>query len=248
MDIGVLSFIKHLAFLKGDGVFWTMPVEFMFYLILPFVVLLLMKGRTYFWLFIVLSLAYSVYHFLIYSGHNTLAPLKLVEIGHSSQFLSLFVMGVVMGVISKNKYIMDAYLKNESVYNYAINVMFFVLLMASFLLVSKSLLGFHQPFYLIRFMSFIYAVSFGFVLLSLANGNEFLRKRLANKVLVFIGKVGFSWYLLHMLVLEISNQFILNPKIKFMIATLFIASLSLLTFKVIEEPFMKLGKRISAYK
>lgn len=34
LDDNIQSLIKHLLFIKGDGIFWTIPVEFTFYFIL----------------------------------------------------------------------------------------------------------------------------------------------------------------------------------------------------------------------
>lgn len=245
IDLGIFEFIKHLLFLKGDSVFWTLPVEFMFYFILPFLVLLIIKDYSWVYLLVMISFLYSLYHFLIYAGYNTLPALKIVEIQHSSQFISLFLLGVIAGVTSKNKLVLTIYKRNESKYNILVNIVFTIVIILSFILVSKNLFGFEQPLYLIRFVSFGYAVVFGAVLFSLANGNIFLRNIFMNKILIFMGHVGFSWYLLHMLIIEIVNKYSLESWEKFIISTVFIAILSYISFKMIEEPFMKLGKIIS---
>lgn len=244
---GFEGFIKHILFLKGDGIFWTIPTEFMFYLVLPFVAVFLLKATIYRYLLVFLLAAiYGFYHVFIYIGFIELPPLKIAEINKHSQYLDVFLIGVVFGMSSKEAVVKEYYLKHKLFLDKSILILFLLTLLVTIILVSKNFLGFNQPFYDFRFLSGFFAIVFSLALVSTQLGNTYLRNIFTFKPFVFCGVVGYSWYLLHFAVVQFLNEFGIEPWVKFVIGTCSISLISLVSYKFIEEPFINLGKRISS--
>jgi peptidoglycan/LPS O-acetylase OafA/YrhL len=246
IDGEFFGFIKHLLFIKGDSLFWTISAEFVFYLILPLVALFLSKKRfTAVIFFTIVSLAYSFYHFLIYAKILELPGIKFVQIKHASQFFDVFIIGVVFGFLSSDKTAKDFYKKHQKLLDNLSFFIFIFTILITFIFVAKHFLVFNQPLYLFRFISIYYAFAFGLILLSTHYGNTHLRKIFELKLFMFCGIVGYSWYLLHFPILAYINIFDLPPIIKLLISTALISIIALAGYKFIEEPFIKIGKNIS---
>jgi peptidoglycan/LPS O-acetylase OafA/YrhL len=218
---GFLGYLKHLVFYKGDGVFWTIPTEFVFYLVLPFIALYLMKGGYRYFVVLFVAFFYGVYHILIYAQFSDHLSLKIVDINQHSQYLDVLKFDVV-------------------IFNVFCLFLFFTII-----LVSKKLFIFEQPFYHIRYLSTLYAAVFGLALFSAYMGNELLQKFMSFKPFIFCGVVGYSWYLLHMPILELTNMLEFPSPVKFILSTFFTAALSYISYRIIEKPFVRLGERLS---
>lgn len=243
---GLIGLIKHLFFIKGDSLFWTISAEFIFYLILPPLALFLVKKRYKALIFLAVgSIAYSFYHLLIYAKISNLPGLKIVDIRHASQFLDVFVVGVIFGFLSVDKKAKFYYTKHAKKLDLIAFYTFVITMILTFTLIAKHFLVFNQPFYLFRFISIGYAFAFGFILLSTHLGNTILRNIFQLKIFMFSGIVGYSWYLLHFPVLAFINGFDLIPPVKLILSTGLITIISLISYLFIEEPFIKLGKKIT---
>lgn len=243
---GLSGLIKHLLFIKGDSVFWTISTEFVFYLILPMLTIYLINKRYKAVVILLLaSITYSFYHLLIYANIINLPGLKIVDIKHVSQFLDVFVVGVIFGFLSHDKKTISFYKKHQKSFDVTATIMFISVISITFILVAKKFIIFNQPLYQFRFISFGYAFVFGFILLSTHFGNKQLRKLFQLKLLMFCGIVGYSWYLLHMPVLEFTNSLELSSPVKLIISTILVVIVSLIGYLFIEEPFIKIGKTIT---
>lgn len=243
---GLEGFVKHILFLKGDGIFWTIPAEFMFYLVLPFVAIFLLKGTFFRYASVFgIASAYSIYHVLLYIGLIEVPSIKIVDINKHSQYLDVFLIGVFFGMLSKESAIKEFYVRNKFGLDKAILILFLLIIATSIILVSKDFLYLNQPFYHFRFLSGLFAVVFGLALLSSQLGNTYLRNLFTFKPFIFCGVVGYSWYLLHFIVIQFLNEFSVEPWVKFVMGTFLISLISLASYKFVEEPFIKLGKRIS---
>jgi len=242
---GYEGFINHILFFQGDSVFWTISAEFVFYLILPLIVFLIFKyEKKAIVLFILFSFIYSFYHLAIYIKIIELPGLKFVKIHHSSQFIDVFVIGVIFGMMSNNKKIQRIHSKYKLQFDLAISFIFFLTLLISLSVISKYFLFFERTLYPLRFVSIGYSIVFGLSLLSAQFGNKYLRYFFQIKLFIFMGIIGFSWYLLHMPILSLTNTLMIPTYSKFFLSTTLVAIISLLAYKTIEEPFFKFGRKI----
>jgi len=243
---GFTGYLQHLLFLKGDGIFWTIPAEFMFYLILPLIALFLLKQQAWRYAIIIsLALAYGFYHFLIIANIIQLPSLMIAEIKKHSQYFDVFIIGLIFGMLTNNIVIKAYYLANKRILDVLIFSVFITTIFATLAFVSSQFLFFEQPFYFVRFLSFMYALAFGAALYSAFMGNQYLKLVFCFRPLIFMGVVGYSWYLLHMPVVQYSNYIGLSGIAGFIISTLAMVLICTVTYFSIEEPFIRLGKRFS---
>jgi peptidoglycan/LPS O-acetylase OafA/YrhL len=243
---GFFGLIKHLFFIKGDSLFWTIPAEFVNYLILPVLAVYLIRQRYKALTFLTIaSVAYSFYHFLIYAKILTFPGLKIVDIKHASQFLDVFVVGVIFGFLSHDDKAKSLYKRNARILDVLALCSFVITIFITFALIAKHFIIFNQPLYQFKYISVGYAFSFGFILLSTHHGNTILRNIFQLKIFVFCGIVGYSWYLLHLPVLAFTNGFDLPSSVKLLISTALISMISLAGYLFIEEPFIKIGKALT---
>ena len=238
---GLVGFIKHLFFIKGDGVFWTLPTEFIFYLILPWLVILgLRKGKSAYYFLSGCALVYFFW-FLLILQHiipETLA-LKLVGISHNSQFLDVFLCGVLASFAQRNKFLAEVFRQNVKIIDRVAVYGLLMTLLLTFAMVSFNFLGLERPFYGLRWASLGYGLIFAFIILA-TSLNGAVCKIFETKVLRLLGIVGFSWYLIHFFVLQVVNHFSLSPPLKFTLSTFLLVVLSSVLYV-----FIEIGKKFT---
>ena len=246
IDDGVLGFIKHLLFFKGDGVFWTIPTEFIFYLVLPWLVIFgLEKGMLAYYILATVAILYFLWFLLITVNLVPSAwALKLVQIKHSSQFLDVFICGVLAAFTQKNALIIQFFKENTWLVDRIATFVLVTTLLLTFAMISFKFLNLDRLFYSLRWASLLYGLVFAFVIMTVSL-NGIICKIFEIKVLRFLGVVGFSWYLIHLLVLQIVNSFSFAPPIKFLLSTLLLVVFTSFLYTFVEKPFMRVGKKLT---
>lgn len=235
---GLLGYIQHLYFYRGDGVFWSIVTEIQFYLIVPILgwILLKMKKQGLIFLSALAILNFGLYllkhanitDFIHYLSPNTLNRGTFIDIFLPGLFTAYF-------VIFK-KELIEKHLK---LIHKAATVFFLFGGFLTLALVSKNFLGFHMPFYEFRFFSLPFGIAFSVITLSLYMHNPWLNKFFELRLLRFIGTIGFSFYLLHMAVFEQVNRLEIHHTIKFFLSFVLISTVSYISYYLIEKPSIK---------
>ncbi|KXJ53594.1 MAG: peptidoglycan/LPS O-acetylase OafA/YrhL [Cycloclasticus pugetii] len=213
---GVMDFIKHVALLKGDGIFWTIPVEFKFYFILPFVVLMkVVLQPVIFYLLIIISIALFSLLSPVYDG--SLYP-----------FLGVFLLGNLFYYQQKNN-ITNGFVSFYFVLSVAA---FFLIIPAGYRYVFgvEVARGYFHPYVLLHC-----AIFFPWIYLC-ANKNK-LAKAFNFKFLEKAGQHSFSLYLIHPLTLLFVNNYLgesLSSSVKFSIFFIITIILSYISWVYIE--------------
>lgn len=235
IEKGFGGLLLSLAFLRGDGVFWTIAAEFAFYALLPLVVI----GIARFgwgWVACVALVSFA-WLLAIRILHWPLPPLRVVAINHPTQYFDVFLAGVAA-----------AYVKRDDLPHRLIACIFVATITLTIALVSRNV-GFHQPLYSARWLSLPYAAVFAFTVVSLATGRSPLNPIMDTLPLRFVGIVGFSWYLLHLAVFVlIKDTGVTNGPLLFLLATIAVAIASAGTFYFVEKPAMRWGRRFEFSK
>jgi peptidoglycan/LPS O-acetylase OafA/YrhL len=243
---GWTGYFKHLLFYKGDGLFWTLPAEFVFYFLLPFVVLLVVRYevKAIFWM-IGVMVTYFIWFLLVTWQVMPVAYApKLVDISHRGQFLDVFLCGILAAWIARTQDFKSFLLDNRHHLDKLGLITLATLLTASCILVSYKFLGFDRPAFAFRWLSLPIGLAFGVVIISIsANGK--VKSFFQSGILRFMGVVGFSWYLTHFLVFQIVNTLAYQPSIRFALSFITCAVLSSVLFICIEKPFIRLGKQLT---
>jgi len=237
--VNAIDILKHIFLLEGMGVFWSIPVEFKYYLLSPFI--LLVCHRYLQWdirkigiFFIVLSAitlgADMVFHF------HKISTMKYLIIFLTGTFLAIYTIRVTP-LISTSRWAKG------------IGIMGFVALLCCMVMnpnfmgdwvgISTSNNG--------RKVMMIYAFLCGIMLFSAHYDKGLFKRFLENKFLRFVGVISFSVYLFHMpVIFFIRDEMIKIPdflKIYFFFgATIF---LSIITYLLIERPLslIRISKR-----
>ncbi len=243
---GWTGYFKHLLFYKGDGLFWTLPAEFVFYFLLPFVVLLVIRYevKAIIWMLGVM-ICYFIWFLLVTFQFlpAAYAP-KLVNISHQGQFLDVFLCGILAAWIARTHTFKNFLLDNRHHFDQLGLITLGTLLTASCILVSYKFLGFNRPAFAFRWLSLPIGLAFALVITSI-NANGKVKSFFQNAILRFMGIVGFSWYLTHFLVFQVVNTFPLQPGVKLVLSFITCAVMSSMLFICIEKPFIQLGKQLT---
>jgi peptidoglycan/LPS O-acetylase OafA/YrhL len=235
---------RHYLFLQADGHLWTIPQEMLFYLILPFIMIaiyILGRGNQIASIFLLLLFIYLTNRFLTMDvvalyGYGTMLPSK------AGIFLSGVLFSYIYHWLYKNSFFQRLDRRNFRMFCSFTGILLIVALILFSLHIIKTLSFFN---------GFNYPSIFGFlagffILLVLLAGDSLLGRIMSFPPLRAVGLVGFSFYLLHPLLLSLclnltQYYFHLKPSAPFLFMVTGISTyfLSTLTYTYIERPFLK---------
>jgi len=240
---------RHLLFIKGVSIYWSVPVEMQFYLLLPVIVaafIICSKNR---FLLSLLLLIISTYFVLngIYANTNS-----FWETLHLHRYVPCFIAGIVTSFFhvrsekSENKTI------NKNVFE--IIAIFCILVMVTqipSIWFSLNGLSYNSgttdwsQYY--KYRHLLTAVIVSIAIYSFLHGTGHIRKILSSKALTSIGKISFSMYLTHMLILSfILGHINVSPHFQALLTFFITYLISLITFYLVEKPFMNMAKMITS--
>jgi peptidoglycan/LPS O-acetylase OafA/YrhL len=235
---------RHYLFLQADGHLWTIPQEMLFYLILPFIMVaiyILCRGNQIASIFLLLLFVYLTDRFLTMDvvalyGYGTMLPSK------AGIFLSGVLFSYIYHWLYKNSFFQRLDRRNFRRFCSFTGILLIFILILLSLHSIKSLSffnGLHYP------GIFGFLAGF-FILLVLLAGDSLLGKIMSFPPLRAVGLVGFSFYLLHPLLLSLClnlAQYYFHLKLSalslFIVTGISTYFLSTLTYTYIERPFLK---------
>ncbi|HBU5836331.1 acyltransferase [Klebsiella pneumoniae] len=237
LEYPAAHFLAHITLLQGlipgfllkdsaytiVGQAWSISVEWQFYILAPFLFFLashLRSPRNIIVLFLI-AVFMLVFGFYLSGGFlgNNFAPFLI-------GFLSFFV-----------------YKNSEKI---AFSQLQYVIILA-IILFAFFLRKDAMPY-------IIWCIVLGFIMIyHKTNQNNFVVRFLDNKFVLFLGKISYSIYLVHMVVLVfvLHLRYLLNingiEAYFFVISVTFLTTifLSSITYYFVEQPFIKVGKKLS---
>jgi len=226
-------YLNSMVLLDGPGVFWSIPVEFQFYFVLPLISLALVA----LWNFpLVLTLGMMLFVFVWQSVFEPeykpyLAP-----------FMSIFVAGSFTAYLYEYGSKHGANLIHSNWFKKCCNL----ISLASFL----SFIIFIPHFYNILFGAavdigyfhydfILWAVLSSVLVLSTLWSDSTLCKLFESKIMVFWGNVSFSAYLGHMLILKMLTYIGVESEVGIIIFIGLVAVFSYLSYRFFELPMSK---------
>jgi len=231
IKLNEVDLIKHIVLLDGKDIFWTIPVEFQYYFVLPIVALILDKAKRV----IVTTVFIITFSVLWWS----LFPPEYVA--NLVPFAPIFIMGSCAAFISHQLNNTQQILLQRWKYILNFGAMFFF---ASFFVyiprffntlfsLSVGRTEFHEQFFLFSMLSVG-------LILCVIHGDGAIKKLMESRLFVFWGKVSFSAYLGHMIILGNIYIFPFSSTIKLVIFIVLTAFFSHLSFKYFETPLSKI--------
>ncbi|HEY4198217.1 MAG TPA: acyltransferase [Mucilaginibacter sp.] len=246
---GVMNFIHSLFYLNYGlheyytaSHFWTLTVEWQFYFTIPFILIYQNRigfKRTFFIIFGIISLSAIISVFILKNTGDDLTGTLI--------FRGLeFGCGVIAArLLMKN----NAYFKNRAVWLIA----FIVITYTGRVLVSKPVLSLSFYYYnLFKLLGFtLMGLGFAGILYLAVTSTRWLNVLLGNRLFKTMGRISYSFYLLHALVFPVIVRFtiaqmpflkgIMAPIVSTVISAFILYFLSMLSYKLLEKPFLSIG-------
>lgn len=224
----------HIFLMGGDGVFWSIPVEFKYYFASP--ILMWICHRYFKW---------NLKKVLIFLGGLTITAI-LVEAIFSLplistfRYLPIFLVGTFLAIIEVTKKDILVNRVNKKLYEQC-SIGVFIILFITIPFYFKAI--FKLPLNVEHSLLYLpYALCWGVVLLATQYGTGGIKKFFELKLLRFLGVISYSLYLFHPLVLKFVNwDYVGIPQrfkmIAFLSLTIVAATISYL---IIERPLLKM--------
>lgn len=223
----------HLVTLQsGFSVFWTIPVEMKFYLVLPLVIMvarLFRPGPDR----ILIFLAFLVFAFAIYRVPENTSLLRGIP---------FFAAGMLAGVLHRH----IGTIAGETRWpKLAGSVLTPLLLVAGFLTLPplSAVTGWVNP---IWYAPVLFAGLYAALTLSVANAAGPVAWIFSNPVARYLGQISFAVYLLHMPVLAAVSSLGLAGPLAFVLDVALVITLASAAHFAIERPMRKVGYALSA--
>jgi peptidoglycan/LPS O-acetylase OafA/YrhL len=270
---GWTGYLQHLAFYRGDSVFWTIAAEFEFYVILPFLVAALARGGAKIAaLYAVVAAAAGVWYILIEFGKvDPRYSLKIANIVHHSQYLDVFLYGIIAAwFFQRPGFVEQA--RAHRAFHSATTAALVVVIVLSLILVAENFFGLgrfwrnEQSWWKAldapaRFgpqsWSIFYGPAFAIIALASLTGHRFLTAVCNLRILRLIGVTGFSWYMIHFPILRMVNALFgfaptAGGKVEWTFrepAALFVSfvitsAAAIALYLAVEKPFMILSRNL----
>lgn len=244
-EVSISAIIAYVLMINYDtanvnGVVWTLYHEMRMGFVFPFIMLILLKFKpikslTLLGLFVVMSTAVLVSPFIIF-GRNEIT-LIIRDFGFTAYYSIFFILGAFLSV-HKTKILSTVNDFNKS-WKLALLLLSIILINGKWL---NSLLGIQTSFFYDLMAGFGIVLLFVVVLTS-----KLAESVLTIKPLLFLGKISYSLYLVHMIVimtLTIIFTHLGNVMIGFILSPIISIPVAYFAYKFFEEPAIKLGRNI----
>ena len=222
---------RHLTLQAGIGVYWSIPVEFVYYFISPFILLFINYFLKWNISIVVLTLLFGILFADIINSIYNLEKISTIR------FLPLFLSGTIISLIEIFSGAFNNLTKRQSKILGAFGLAAALIVIFTF----RSILEFvftdiKYTFVLPRNYA-LYGVLWGTLLLSAKYSKGIIYKILSFKPLRFIGVISFSVYLFHWPVMKFAAYSGMFPKAIQIYAYVIISViLSSITYLLIEKP------------
>jgi peptidoglycan/LPS O-acetylase OafA/YrhL len=248
----IKSALTSLFYLNGilynytpESILWSLTAEWQFYIIVP--ILLIYQNRLCF-----------AKTFSIITGSMLLIALLSIVVLKSRSDIMLgqimfryfeFMWGILVGKI------LLAYPNIQVKHRFFYIFSFVIITYTGRVIISKPVLSLLPTYYnIFKLLGFtLMGLGFGGIIYMAVTSRQKLKLILGNKVLSFIGKISFSFYLWHGFVHQVVGRHVMAtfpklnniaaPLITFFISVIILIPLSTLSFSILEKPFMARNKR-----
>lgn len=238
------NFIFLQTYIPGTeitGIFWSLSVEWIFYLLLPFIFILI-KRIGYIWgigLMLVAGIILNLLHYTGFIYPNNFAWYYTIFANFEH-----FGWGILLGLIYKRKLLIPSLLSGKPGF-----VLGLIVAYAGKLFFYSAFVKAAGKFGFLFESTGPLIMTLGFAMMILSTlRDKFLNKLLSNKVFVFIGRISYSFYLWHFLILEFCTQYFANyvPSgaagvgVLGIITLVVLLPISYLSYKLLESFYFKL--------
>ncbi len=233
-----------------NGVSWTVPVEFDFYLLLPLLFLFIRKSGIYNFVLAALGGA-IIYKMMVFSyAIDKEVIYKVWLFGQLPGRIDLFAFGMLGAFIYEkyNQQIQQFKYKNYLEFGLLAGGVFAVWLLIKFLMSMEGKFWLGHPS--LFFYDSLLGVAILLIVLGITIQGKLTKILFANRLVVYLGEISYSTYLWHMPLLlfvfqnpQIKKYIQANPNENLLLVLLFAIGLvlfaSILSYRYVELPFLR---------
>lgn len=243
---GFLHSVFYLNFIFGQynsaSHFWTLTVEWQFYFTIPF--LLIYQNKV----------GFKNTFFIIFGTVFFIAIISVLLLGNQFDFLASTILfrGIEFGcgIIAARLLIKNAAFLNNRVLWL---LTFVIITYLGRILISKQVLTLSLHYYnLFKLLGFtLMGVGFAGILYLSVTSTKWLNLILGNKLFKTMGRISYSFYLLHGLIFPVITIYtikyipfskgIIGPVFTTLISAIILYPISMLSFNLLEKPFLAIG-------
>ncbi len=230
IDISSQDIIDHLLLQKGEAIFWSIPVEFLYYLLSPLIMLLFFK--VYKW-----NLWAVFITMLIIIGVATYGAAEYDLSKHSLlRFLPIFIVGSFLAVLESQfqKQLESLGKSKKRLLNIAA-IMAFLIILISIPPYFKNLFGYYIDFKTYHYYT-VYGLLWALILCSAKYGGGILERVLKWTGFRYFGVLSFSIYLLHLPVIFYFSNVHMSTPLKSGIVIAIVVMVATVSYFLIERP------------
>lgn len=252
----IISYILMLGFdsFNLNGVTWSLVHEMRISIFFPFLMLFVLKWNWKKILFVGISISLFLWSFLLISsdfiGNSTIKYL-LISFGDTFYYASFFVMGAAF---AKYRECIISFLKPLKKVKIVLFIIFILLYNIEWISFGISDLKYSDSLVVSNIATMVIDFIIGIsvvILFSLVISSIKLNSVLNNKALINLGKISYSLYLVHIIVI-LTMIHTLNPYLPISLILIFVPIVSILTaipfYLFIEKPSMKFGKFLTKHR
>jgi len=236
----LMDLFRHLSLQDGNGIYWAIPVEFKYYLLLPFVTFTLyIASKVHLTApLTIAALAISSIHLLWPAAEISANSIKL------GPYLGMFFLGSLTALFCFGK-TRDT-LSRYSWALQAIGTISVLAALATIPSVARFLFNaemennsFHREF-------LFYGIAWSGAVLAAFYGGSFYTKLFELKACRFVGRVSFSVYLWHFTIIQLVKHHVdFHPSIQFWVVIFMTVIVSYLSYRFLERPCIAWGHSMS---
>lgn len=226
---------KHMTLQVGIGVYWSIPVEFIYYFISPFILLFINRFLKWNIFIVVITLIFGI---LFAEVANQMFSLEKTS---TLRFLPLFLIGTIISLV---EVFSDAFKNLTERQSKTIGI-FGIIAALVVIFTFRSIIDLIFPDSKYRFVLsrnyILYGFLWGTLLLAAKYSKGVIHKILSFKPLRFIGVISFSVYLFHWPVMKFAAYSGIFPKALQIYAYVILSIiLSSITYLIIEKPMSRI--------
>lgn len=231
--------VEHLLLQKGIGVFWSIPVEFTYYLLSPLILLFIDRVIKWNIVNVVLALLFVTAGVSYYNA--VVFPDKISTL----KYLPVFLVGTILSLVEVFSNVFKTFKPRDKRTLDILAIVAVIILACVFKSIYEAFIGSGWPFHKLNFYLF-YAILWAAILMAAKYSRGIIYHVLALKPIRFMGVISFSLYLFHWpVLLFVHHSGYFTPSIKIYAFVILSILFSTLTYLLIERPFsnVRLSKK-----
>jgi peptidoglycan/LPS O-acetylase OafA/YrhL len=230
--------IAHLLLQKGTSIYWAIPVEFFYYLVIPFVVITLWYAKQVHFLAPVVTVSAAIVTCsMAWPAAETTA--NSIQLG---PYLVIFLLGSLMACICAEHKSNQNKDKSHILSIIGFLALFVVLLTMP--AIWRLLIDPHASNQVFHKSFILYGLLWSICIMAAMRGQSYFVAMFELVPLRFLGRISFSIYLWHYLVIQlVARDLSLPPSLQFLLVITITLPLSWISYRFIERPFITWGHR-----